>query len=75
MRFAINTDAPEGSKLFSSFCQPLDEGKSIRFADGHGYGHGVGMCQWCAEQQATAGAGHKDIVLGAFPKAVVVKAY
>jgi stage II sporulation protein D len=75
LRFAINTDAPEGSRLFSSFCQPVDEGNAIRFADGHGYGHGVGMCQWCAQQQALAGVPHQQIVLGAFPKAVVVKGY
>ncbi len=75
LRLAINTDASEGTKLWSSFCNPINEPTAIRFADGHGLGHGVGMCQWCAEAQATAGVPYKQIVLGAFPKAVVVRAY
>jgi stage II sporulation protein D len=76
MREAVNTDAaPNTPKLFSSFCKPVDEGANIRFADGHGYGHGVGMCQWCAQAQALKGWNDEAIVLSAFPGAKLVRAY
>ena len=76
LREAINTDPRDnGPKIFSSFCKPLDEGANIRFADGHGYGHGVGMCQWCAQSQASGGWNSEAIVLSAFPGARLVPAY
>ncbi len=76
MREAVNTDAPQnGPKIFSSFCKPVDEGANIRFADGHGYGHGVGMCQWCAQAQALKGWNDEAIVLSAYPGAKLVRAY
>ena len=75
MREAVNTEAGSGPKIFSSFCKPIDEGANIRFADGHGYGHGVGMCQWCAQSQAANGWNDEAIVLAAFPGARLVRAY
>jgi peptidoglycan hydrolase-like amidase len=47
----------------------------IRFVDGHGNGHGVGMCQWCSQIRAEAGMRHEDIVLSAFPRAKLIRAY
>jgi stage II sporulation protein D (peptidoglycan lytic transglycosylase) len=75
LREAINTDANTGPKIFSSFCKTLDDGQSIRFIDGHGYGHGVGMCQWCAQSQAQGGWNNESIVISAFPGARLVRAY
>ena len=75
LREAVNTDAGAGVKIPSSFCKPIDDGQNIRFADGHGYGHGVGMCQWCAQHQATHGWNDEAIVLTAFPGAKLVRAY
>jgi stage II sporulation protein D len=74
-RHAMNTDTGAAPKLPSTFCLPVNDGPNIRFTEGHGLGHGVGMCQWCAEEQAIAGASHEQIVLDAFPKAIIVKAY
>jgi len=75
-REAANTDAgPNGVKLFSDFCKPVDEGPFIRFADGHGYGHGVGLCQWCAQHEASEGWSHESILMDAFPHAKLVRAY
>ena len=74
-REAVNTDAGVGPKIFSSFCRPVDDGPSVRFTQGHGYGHGVGMCQWCAESQAARGWNDEAIVLSAFPGAKLVRAY
>ena len=76
LREAINTDAgPNGPKIFSSCCKPLDDGASIKFTEGRGYGHGVGMCQWCAQSQAVGGWNNEAIVLSAFPGARLVRAY
>lgn len=76
LREAINTDAgPTGVKVFSSFFKPVDHGTDILFTEGHGYGHGVGMCQWCAEHQAAQGWNDEAIVLSAFPGAKLVRAY
>ncbi len=48
LRHAMNI-AGSDTTLYSSFVTPISRGNSIVFTNGHGYGHGVGMCQWCAE--------------------------
>lgn len=40
---------------------------------GHGYGHGVGLCQWGARAQADAGWTYKDILEHYFPESKLVK--
>ncbi|HWE01826.1 MAG TPA: SpoIID/LytB domain-containing protein [Tepidisphaeraceae bacterium] len=75
LRVAIGTDAADGNKLLSGFCRPINDIDSITFAEGHGLGHGVGLCQWCAEAEATAGIPHEQIVLQAYPRSVLVRAY
>jgi SpoIID/LytB domain protein len=75
LRWAVNTDAPSSSSLYSSYVTPVSEGSVIRFENGHGHGHGVGMCQWCAEAQAKRGIGHEQIVLSAYRGAILRKAY
>jgi stage II sporulation protein D len=76
-RWAVNFGAPEGSNttLWSSFVKVISDSDQIRFVDGHGWGHGAGMCQWCAEKRAEDGLRHEDIVLTAFPSATLVRAY
>ena len=79
LRNAINagTTADSPAKLYSSFVKVINEPGSdvIRFVEGHGLGHGVGMCQWCSEARAEAGVRHEDIVLAAYPRAKLVRAY
>jgi len=75
LRWAVNTDAAEGTTLYSSFVSIITDSDSIRFVEGHGWGHGVGMCQWCAEARARAGLSHEDIALAAYPRAKLVRAY
>src|SRR5688572_3946617 len=46
-RWARNADAPKGGPtLLSAFFKPVNEKDAVRFAEGHGFGHGVGLCQW-----------------------------
>jgi stage II sporulation protein D len=79
LRNAINSFATkeQPQKLNSSFVKVINEPASdlIRFVEGHGHGHGVGMCQWCSQTRAEAGMQHEDIVLSAFPRAKLVRAY
>ncbi len=79
LRNAINaaTSADSPAKLYSSFVKTINEPGSdvVRFVEGHGIGHGVGMCQYCSEARAEAGVRHEDIVLAAYPRAKLVRAY
>lgn len=75
MRWAANADANGGPTLPSSFFKPVNEADAIRFADGHGFGHGVGLCQYCTEALAGRGIAHEDILRHAYPGAVLVRAY
>jgi stage II sporulation protein D len=75
LRWAINTEPNNGPTVFSGFFTPTDTGDAIRFENGHGFGHGVGACQWCMQARALAGESYQQIVLQAFPKSVMVTAY
>jgi stage II sporulation protein D len=74
LRHAMNIAGDEVT-LYSSYVTPIAQGNSILFTNGHGYGHGVGLCQWCAEARAMRGMRHEDIVLMSYPGAVLVRAY
>lgn len=44
-------------------------------AEGRGYGHGVGMCQWGAIGRARAGQGYAEILASYYPGAELRKVY
>lgn len=71
-RWSVNAG---GVVLNSSFVKPVNESSAVRFVEGHGWGHGVGMCQWCAETYAEDGVAHEDIVLKSFPGSTLKRAY
>ncbi len=75
IRWAVNTDAPQGTTLYSSFFKLINEPDTVKFVEGHGWGHGVGMCQWCAQRRAESGMRHEDIVLAAFQRSRLIRAY
>jgi stage II sporulation protein D len=77
LRTAVNTDAQPGTTLPSSFCKINGDpnSDSVTFYDGHGYGHGVGMCQYCAQARAAAGQNFEQILVDAYPQAKLVRAY
>ena len=75
LRSAIAFDAPAGQTVYSGFFKTVNEADAIRFVEGRGYGHGVGLCQWCAQSLARSGWRHEDIVTSAFPGAKIIRAY
>jgi len=79
LRWAVNSGASDpgasGVTLPSSFVKPVADASNIRFEDGHGFGHGVGLCQWCAQAQSERGVPHEQIVLSAYHGARLVRAY
>jgi stage II sporulation protein D len=77
MREAVNTDAQPGTTLPSSFCKINSDTNpdSVTFYDGHGAGHGVGLCQWCAQARALAEQNCQQILLAAYPHAKLIPAY
>jgi len=62
-------------KLKSSDFKISCAGGDITFSDGHGFGHGIGLCQWGAEGQARHGRRADQILLYYFPGARIKKAY
>lgn len=75
LRWACNADPRGGPILNSSFVKPVNERDRVQFVEGHGWGHGVGMCQWCCQARALRGQRHEDITRLSFPGAVLVRAY
>jgi len=76
LRWAVNTDASPGTTLNSSFVESIiNDSDRARFLGGHGWGHGVGMCQWCTEARSQAGMRHEDILTLAYPRARLTRAY
>ncbi|OGW36481.1 MAG: hypothetical protein A2Y97_08785 [Nitrospirae bacterium RBG_13_39_12] len=54
------------SRLPSTNFHMTPDGDSIIF-EGKGYGHGVGLCQWCALQMARDGKNYKEILSFFYP--------
>jgi stage II sporulation protein D len=72
-------ETPDGNMLGSTAIQ-LDvtkqDGRLQRvLADGAGWGHGLGLCQWGAVGRARAGQDARTIVTTYFPGAVVARWY
>lgn len=75
LRRAVNLDSTPTTRLSSSYFQLDNQPHEVRFFNGHGFGHGVGMCQWCAQRRAELGMDYRQIVLLAYPRSTLVKAY
>jgi SpoIID/LytB domain protein len=76
LRWAVNTDATESTRLLSGFVQiDSTQANVIHFTNGHGLGHGVGMCQYCAQRRAELGMRYDAIVLAAYPNSKLLRAY
>jgi len=62
-------------KMASTWCKIRKEGEDFVFYDGHGLGHGVGLCQYGAEGMARKGHTALEILLHYYPHARLVRAY
>jgi len=62
-------------KIHSMNCRLRDRGKSIEFYDGHGFGHGVGLCQWGAQGKAQLGWSPSRILKFYYPGSTIHQAY
>lgn len=80
-RFACNTAAPglpkpaKGQSLNSSHVKVRLSASAVTFYDGHGYGHGVGLCQFGAQGLAQAGYNEHSILNYYYPESRLVRAY
>jgi stage II sporulation protein D len=75
IRWAVDTDSTDTTKLRSSLFQIDNQPTAIRFTNGHGQGHGVGMCQYCAQRRAELGMPYQAIVTTAYPGSKLLQAY
>ena len=61
--------------LYSMNCRIRDDGESIVFDQGSGFGHGVGLCQWGTEAKARRGLTYQQILADYYPTAKLFRAY
>ena len=61
--------------LRSSWYRLVDIGESWLFYDGHGWGHGVGLCQCGAQGMAEQGCDSVTILAYYYPGARLLRAY
>ncbi len=74
LRLVLNRGVA-GGRLNSMNCRIVDAGNAIEFVDGHGFGHGVGLCQWGAQAKAQQGWQAEDILRFYYPGATILPAY
>lgn len=71
-RLAVST--PE-NPISSSWCNIVDMGDSWKLENGHGWGHGVGLCQCGAQQMAKIGKNCTEILGHYYPGSELIRAY
>jgi stage II sporulation protein D len=59
----------------SMLCEMADTGRALVFKEGHGFGHGVGLCQQGAAGMARAGRSAEAILGHYYPRAMLERAY
>lgn len=69
------SECPQGKDVMSMNCKMRDLGDAIEFYDGKGFGHGVGLSQWGANERARDGMDYRKILNFYYPGAVVAKDY
>ena len=74
-RQACNHQISSSQRLPSSHVRVRVGAATVRFEDGRGFGHGVGLCQFGAQGMAKAGDGHRQILARFYPGASVRPAY
>jgi stage II sporulation protein D len=67
--------AIDPSHVLSTWFDIEDAGDHIVLKNGHGWGHGVGLCQWGAEYLAEHGKTGEDILRFYYPGVELMRAY
>ena len=57
--------------LRSTLFTNMKQTKRTVLFEGHGWGHGVGLCQWGARGRAIAGQSYEDILKTYYPGAIL----
>lgn len=65
----------KSERLKSSFVDVEVRGPRVVFLKGHGYGHGVGLSQWGAQDMAQRGYNYREILSFFYPDASIQKVY
>ena len=61
--------------LYSMNCRIREVGNDFEFCDGKGFGHGVGLSQWGAEEKAQRGMKAEQILQFYYPGATLIRPY
>lgn len=65
-----------GSRVMrSTFCKVLDGRDDVQFADGRGFGHAMGMCQWGMQEMALRGFRAGQILKHYYPNVHLTRCY
>jgi stage II sporulation protein D len=71
----LRSGSPNTRSICSMNCDMVDHGRTIQFANGRGFGHGVGLCQWGAQGKAEAGWKAEEILSAYYPGAKLYRVY
>lgn len=72
LRLAVTT---QEKPILSSWFDLQNAGPYWQFQNGHGWGHGVGLCQYGCQQMARLGHDTIDILQHYYPDSVLLRAY
>jgi stage II sporulation protein D len=80
LRLVLLRSGPKAAKsLYSMNCRirevPGPDGGAFEFYDGKGFGHGVGLSQWGAEDKAERGMKAEQILQFYYPGATLIRRY
>ena len=65
-----------GGRTLKSTCFTIEtDGRGFVFANGRGFGHGVGLCQYGMDAKASRGMNYQDILAVYYPGSTVKKLY
>jgi stage II sporulation protein D len=71
-RLVVNST---GQPVLSSWYELSDNGETWTFSEGHGWGHGVGLCQYGSQALARSGKSCQEILAFYYPESVLLRAY
>lgn len=71
----LRSDIPDAKKLYSMNCSIRDTGNAFEFHDGRGFGHGVGLSQWGAQDKAMKGWNARRILEFYYPSSTIIRTW